>query len=353
MKKTRYILIGILCVLAVTLSGVMAWALKSDRSFKYSPFDDGYFHAGGYKLALEKELPAEGIESLNVQYDMSSNDVCFYTHQKDTIIVKEYLNFTAEEEQLSTVTVNGNVLKIEGKRRSSGSFFGVNCGGSFSGGGYTEIYLPKAFFADYTVSTISGQIEFNGVEAGELHLSSVSGDIRVPSATGKAEISTTSGDVFLEKSEGERSIFTVSGDIHLTDSEGALTAGTTSGDIFIDVQKGVVSVNTVSGDVTIWECNDSVEVGTTSGDVKVIARELSGTLSVGTVSGDVTLSLPEEAVFDFEYDSVSGDCDTFFDNELSYNKRGNSAHGVHGTGGQNKVAVSTTSGDLRVFKYGE
>lgn len=46
-----------------------------------------------YKLVQEKELPAESIDSLEIRY-RNFMSVIFYENSDDTILIREYLNFT-------------------------------------------------------------------------------------------------------------------------------------------------------------------------------------------------------------------------------------------------------------------
>ncbi len=63
------------------------------------------------------------------------------------------------------------------------------------------------------------------------------------------------------------------------------------------------------------------------------------------------LGNPSEPGFNLEFDSESGVCNTFFDEQLSLSKKGTHAEGSCGNGGDAKVKVSTTSGDLRILEY--
>ena len=85
---------------------------------------------------------------------------------------------------------------------------------------------------------------------------------------------------------------------------------------------------------------------TISGEVRVGLIGIQGNLSVTTTSGDVFLQLPSKAEFAFDFDSASGECETFFDEALSFNKKGTSASGVYGNSADMEVKISTTSGDV-------
>ena len=89
---------------------------------------------------------------------------------------------------------------------------------------------------------------------------------------------------------------------------------------------------------------------TISGYVQIFLAELAGDLNISTTSGEVYLRVPETVSLPLDFDSTSGDCSTFFDDQLSFNKKGNKVDGQY-RGGERQVQVSTTSGDLRISQY--
>lgn len=294
MKTLKIVLIIILCGIMLFLGVFLAFALKTDRR-GWNTTPNGL--TGNYELVLNEEVSAEGINSLSVQYGMNSNDVFFFEGTEDKIVIKEYLNFTPEENEISTIQNKDGELVVKGKKRDGFFSFG------FFGGrdGYVEIYLPSGFAGNLSVATVSGDIrtERDFVQMGQLRLSSTSGDI-----------------------------------------------------CFTKIEADSVRISTVSGEIRAAELIGNADLSTTSGDIRVFLKELQGDFSVSTVSGEVSLALPSDAAFDFSFHSVSGECNTFFDDELSFNKKGTDADGTHGSGSNlPKVKISGTSGDLRITEY--
>lgn len=138
---------------------------------------------GGYALVLEKEVAPEGISSLKVDYGMNSNDVYFYQGEGESVVVREYMNFTPNEKQISGVEEKDGGLLIKGARRSSFGFFFVHTKDA-----YTEIYLPAGFIEqleNVNIKTVSGEILSD-----------------IPFAAKKAfSFSSTSGDIWAEGQE--------------------------------------------------------------------------------------------------------------------------------------------------------
>lgn len=400
MRKLAIATIIFLVCTAICLCAILVLALSGKGGFHFGDGGQGY-----YSLAMEKEIPSGDIRSLKIDYGMTYNDVYFYQSEGENIIVREYMNFTPQEKQISRVREEGSRLTIEGVRRNNFLFFSIG-----SRDAYTEIYLPgdmaekleemyvktvsgsicsQLFFGirkDFSVSSTSGDIYFPETRAEKMQISSTSGNVHLPEASAeKITVSTTSGDITLEQAEGnvkisstsgnvildnvrgDINVSTTSGDISLGQTEGNMdissTSGivrlqegrgifdahTISGDIRVEALDGEFRTNTTSGDFTLMKGNGWGKAGTVSGDVKVFLDSLTGDITASTTSGSVDFRFPETVSVTLDFDSTSGECTTFFDQQLRFSKKGNQAEGSYG-GGERKVKVSTVSGDLRITK---
>lgn len=415
MRNLKIGLLVALCVLTAFLCGVFAYGMTDHNIFRI--FRGGYYDGNyvGMHLVLEKEVPMEGIDSISVSYSKNSNDVFLCESQGDMLTIKEYNEVELNENQVSTVSVNGRKLEIKGKKRSSTSV-GVGFFRFGYGGGYTEIWLPASYKGELALATssgditsemdlvlerdlmavsTSGEITMPDVTAGNVLLASTSGNVRLEKietdrngSAGDINISTTSGDIILKQLIGETNIASTSGCVKAEMITGNLQIATTSGEIMVQHIDGNAafnstsgnakimegsgdrSVSTSSGDVTIdgadgsWEIhttsgevrvkgqNDNGSIETTSGDVSLEIEELNGALDINTLSGCVNMKLVQDSAFDFSAETTSGDIDTFFDDDLKFSKKGNSAQGTHGQNPQgNSIRIGTTSGDMRIMKY--
>ncbi len=350
MKNIKIVLIIMLCGFIAFLCGVMGFFMSRKDKNNHAIFFGDDSLLSSYVLAQEKKFDAYNIEEISVDYGMNSNDVFFYMSDTDKLVVKEYLNFEANEQLMSSISLSGNQLTIRGKKRDHNIFFNLSIGRD----GYTEIYLPKTAFRKLQVTTISGNVEsdllfeiekefkisstsgdifFDSVKAEDIQVSTVSGEVKIDDAYGDVDVNTTSGDVYIEGSKGDRELNTVSGEVIIIGMEGEFSINTTSGNVFVKDSKGYG------------------KVGTVSGEVSVSLAKLTGDLKISTTSGDAKLKLPEKVSFVFDYDSTSGDCNTFFEDSLSYNQRRTNAKGTYGNNAVMKVKISTVSGNLSVSKY--
>lgn len=378
MKAAKIVLITVLCGLILFLCSVLGMGMREGSSF-FSRNGGSIF--SNYELVQEWEMSPDAVTQLSVHYGMNNNDVLLYEGTGDKIVIREYANFEMEEGQRTTVRQEENELTVQGRNRSF-MFFYIGAGRH----AYTEIYLPAGFDPDiyiktlsgdivstkdisegnvFEVSSTSGDIRFQSVEAESITASSTSGEIFFEKAAAATiSVSTTSGDIGVQKAEGNVTVSSTSGNILLNEAQGSVSASTTSGDIGVQGGVGEWHASSSSGEIRLSGVNGKFDLNTTSGDIflgdgagcgkahsisgeiSIELARLDGNLSVGTTSGDVRLWLPAEAGFGFDFDSVSGECRTFFDEVLSFNKKGTSASGVYGGNTNTEVVISTTSGDV-------
>lgn len=399
MRKVIISMIVVVSIIALGLCGILVYGLNGNNIF-----------AGGSRtlsethLVLEKEVSLEGIDSISVLYDMNSNDIFLYESDDDKLLVKEYSGFELAENEISTVEVNGNSLEVKGKKRNVRvmSFGNID--------NYTQLWIPssysgsikletssgeiisqfepklkKEFAASSTsgdikipsvsadksdIASISGLIQIDTINAnsninigtssgdirlqqiaGEVNIASISGEIKAAVISGNAQLSTTSGDIAIQRIDGDTETSTTSGEVKILEGKGSREISSSSGDITIQGADGSFNLSTISGEILFQAQAGMGEIETSSGDIRIELSELTGSINLDSISGDVNIKLPESSSFDFEANTTSGDINTFFDDNLSFSKRGNNAVGAYGAEADGKkVDIETTSGDIRVQK---
>lgn len=405
MKQSKLILISILSGIFLVLCGVLIWGivgLDFGEFFKAQKNNCTGFE--NYTKVLEAEVPAEEIEELKLLFDKNSDDIYFYENDSEQILIEEYVNWKLSEKEKTEVTEKNGVLRLDSPRRD----FGIINVGINNRKGYVNVYLPQSYKglievetssgdietgidfvveekADFKASAVSGDIRLLKVQAEKVDISSVSGDMDIEEIVGITDISTTSGDMDIEEITGTTNISTTSGYVDVDTIVGETSVSTVSGDVDVESITGGTSVSTTSGIVEISECIGDLIVSSVSGDITINsvtgktdfdtnsgdiwAEEMSGACNVDTVSGDilfgfaqvngdisvstnsgvVDISIPKDSTVDFEISTTSGDIDTFFDDYLSFNKKGNHASGTYGTGDANHLEISSVSGDVRIM----
>lgn len=361
MKAVKIVLITILCGLIVFLGVVLGIGARAGA---------GFYHGFGrqYELAGEWEIPAAEIESLYIDYSMNSNDVYLYEGTGENIVIREYVTFKQRKEWFSTIEQKGRSLIIKGKRRHSGFFLT----GGFNDDAYIEIYLPPSLLAEVDIVTTSGDIrsekDFESVRSfavesssGDIRLQSVaaekiiagasSGSITFDYAEGNVSAQASSGDIVFHQIVGDAEISTSSGDIQVLGGAGLRNCSASSGSIRLADVAGRFDLHTTSGDIYLENGRGYGEAEASSGDIDIRLSGLEGSLDINTTSGEVGIRIPTDVSFTFAFDSSSGECVTFFDDVLSFNKRGTSAKGDYGSSSDIYINIATSSGDATVRTF--
>lgn len=361
MKSTKIALIAVLSVMILGLCVLLGYGISGGFG-RFGVSGAGW--GGPYKLVQEREFPVEEINSIRIAYTKSSNDVAVYEAEGDSVIVREFANYEAADRELAEIKLQSGNLTVKGPRRANG-FININRHI------YTEIYLPAGYSGELNIGTVSGDISIStdlslkealnlastsgdmytysqNIKATKINAASTSGEIRLSVLEAdEVIVSTTSGDIRIEKADTFVSCASTSGEITVSGGAGDRRISSTSGDIWVKEASGRISVSTTSGEINVSGSEGCGSIGSTSGDVFFSLAELSGDISINTSSGEVTMELPKAVSLEFEAGTSSGEIDTFFDEALSFSKKGNHAAGTVGSGGR-KLEITTTSGDVRI-----
>lgn len=232
----------------------------------------------------------------------------------------------------------------------------------FSGGRKTEVEeieknpplqqtgnLVRVDYVNHT--NISIDYEITAPPDTRVHTKSGSGDQTIDGMQAGIDIETGSGDVRLDKVAGEMRLRTGSGNIRTRDVAGAFEARAGSGDITLEEKgKGDVRIETGSGNIEARGVNGGLSASTGSGDVRVDGVP-ANTWSIKTGSGNAELRLPQDAGFEIDASSSSGNLEV--NHPVTTTVQGrvtDSRKSVRGKvrGGGPEVVVHTGSGNIRV-----
>lgn len=198
----------------------------------------------------------------------------------------------------------------------------------------TQLNLKVPIAASVIAEGVSSDIEVEGLDGGQLELTTVSGDIEVEARAARVEIESVSGDVTFRGRTSRASVETVSGEIDIADVDGEVKVTTVSGDI--ELAGGLVTLarfETVSGDLRL-----ALEVGD------------GGRLNVDSMSGDVAMTLPESQQGDFSAQTFSGDIRSDFGTpDRGGRGPGRRLDHREGEGGA-LIRVESFSGDVRITR---
>lgn len=183
----------------------------------------------------------------------SSMDIEIYKSESG----RNYVEYYDTDDWTSHVEVKDHVLKFttedKGKHKAVVSLgFGKDTA--------ARLYLADAEYKEIAVTTLSGYVTIQDVNAGTVNVSASSGDIDLADATAKQmELKASSGDIDLERCDAEEfDIRTSSGDVDMEITAGRtyrFETKTNSGDV--DVPDGdadseyLCKIVTSSGDVDV------------------------------------------------------------------------------------------------------
>ena len=338
---------------------------------------------GTVKLVNTQTADLKEIDELTVDY--AADDIVFYTSDTEEMILKEYKNYTPDNNDFTKITQHGTTLSLKGSTHDMNQWlFHPNRYGRM------EIYLPADYSKSLTVSTASGEIDsdlvlhlthleasstsgditLNEIYAEEVQSSTTSGNITYSIAEGKRSFSSSSGDIKILGGNGDTSVSTTSGGITVNNCIGSLNSESSSGDVRIEASSGKKELETTSGEITVSDSDGYTSASSSSGDIRITELAGAGNFSttsgevkvefaedaaaidqdieIDTSSGDVVLGLPRELQFQFSAQVSSGDIRTSFDDQLSYNKDHKNASGNVGANPSIKIDISTTSGNIDI-----
>lgn len=297
MKKVMVLLFtAALCALLLCGCRMSARSSVGLSSFRYDHAEQ--YTGGGATLT-------DVVERVEIHW--LSGSVAVQAHGKNTISFSEEANRKLTEDDCLYYRLDGTTLLIQFCRSGRWDLNGLEKD-------LTVLLPEELLLKDLKIDSVSAEIAAEGIGTEEADLNTVSGDIRLTDCiiTKLAELDTVSGAAAAE----------------LTQPLESLRAGTVSGRVEIAAPE----IGAFHGDSTS---------GAVSLAVDIAPRELD----IDTVSGDVILSLPEEADFALEVDTVSGN----FSSELPCAQKNGRYLCGSGTG---IYEIDTTSGDIRLQRGG-
>jgi hypothetical protein len=190
-----------------------------------------------------------------------------------------------------------------------------------------QLQVPRA--AAVTLEAVSADLRINGVE-GELHASSVSGDVQADVGSTDVSLETVSGDIKLRAPTRRAELHSVSGDILASGGHGSVKSEAVSGDV--NISGGPfesVSAESVSGDIIV-DC----------------ALDAASELSAESLSGDINIRLAQAPNASVSLKTFSGDLGGEFGPKAGDTRKFEAVLG----GGKGRIDLHSFSGDIRLGK---
>ena len=286
----------------------------------------GFFCETGQRTASHRvtgtTLPAQDVKGIDVQ--LTNGDVTIHLSEDAEADVL----LDGDVDHLEVRMSEEGVLSIRQGNTASSTFFFLRGLASAD----VELTLPRRFWDFIRISTAHGDIEIDdGLEAGQLHIKTSSGDARAQDAACT-----------------ELSFKSASGDLECGGNIGSLQAETASGDIDLSGNFGEVHAGAASGDIELSGGVQKLRCASSSGDVEIHSDILPQEMELSSKSGDCTAFLPGGQGFTLQFSTVSGDLQTDF--ELVGPVGARSGEAMYLDGGGRTFHISSVSGDLELYQ---
>lgn len=315
---------GSLVGLALIAIGVLALVLNfSNQQPVFNFFSFGNNLAS---INDSKEVAGEKINSIDI--NSTSTGVYVYPSTRDTIQIELTGDVSSKLKDSFILEVNErkDKLEINVKRKSE---VVVNIFGAVTVNTRLEVHVPEKYYETMKITTSSGKITIEDLEAKTIDLRASSGSL----------------NVFNISAEKGLDIQTSSGRIHVKDSKASrVSARASSGSVSFDSLKGEkINVATSSGSIQLRDSEGEISVAASSGSVIINNKQLTGDINVATSSGRVEMSFKEtpSAIIDFKGSSGRGNV-TIPGISFEQNSN-NNIYGKVGTGDYH-ITVRTSSG---------
>ncbi len=277
------------------------------------------------KIDEKKIASLEGIREILIT--TQSTDIKIIPTNESRLTAQLHGSFSSLQKDyrpMVTAIAEGPELKIQI----------LNNDGFFRGSLKLDIYLPEQYTYGLGIVSASGDIIYNSVtELDNITLSTSSGDI-----TGKS--------ITVKKGTVESS----SGDIHIHGSFEDIDCRTSSGDIVGEIVKSQkTKLKTTSGNIICKGEPGNADFHSTSGDLNLEYLTFKNSLTAGCTSGNINLKLPQDAQFNFNFHTTSGDIMVSKAFLLTRKGIDDNKHLQGSVGTENNhIVLETTSGDIRI-----
>ncbi|MDF2927747.1 MAG: hypothetical protein K0R57_6661 [Paenibacillaceae bacterium] len=273
------------------------------------------------QMANELRYSLKGISFLTISYD--EEKITFFESDGDDLVIKEYMTENKSSYYAKVTERNESIHISEGGK----PFFKDG----FSR--YIEVYLPKSYNENLTVTSTNGDIDFSGMSLllSVLRIDNSSGNVTLDNAVASdIHISSTSGTLNLGNIEANQiRLETTSGSVICTELDGNITYTSTSGNA--DIKSAIGSGSYKASN---------------SGSLNVVYAEVNGDLSFFNKNDSITLTLPDNLEFEFQATTKNGSVSATFQQDLAIN--GRTTSGVVGDNPTVTVKAETNDGDIMV-----
>ena len=202
---------------------------------------------GDIMLIHDEEYEVAEIETIEIRSVSSDINIINTDEERIRVVI-----YDVENKRIEITDRNGRLV-IRNQHRTFCFIFCINTSHRNS---RINVYMPKEYQGNIIINTVSGDVEIEEYQNSNMNIRTVSGNVRVSSAS----------DVNINTVSGRTNISTVSN----------------------------VEFRSVSGNLTVENILEGLRINSTSGNINVTNAEISSDSTIRTVSGYVKLSNLED-----------------------------------------------------------
>jgi|GEM_PF-7049373 len=144
--------------------------------------------------------------------------------------------------------------------------------------------------AVFIATELKLKIEITVPKFYHVSVKSSGGEVKVSSITGVLKVETASDGIYINNHTGDADLKTAGGDIKDVNFKGKVTAFTAGGDITLDGAEGEINSTTAGGDIKLNYAgtNKGIYLKSNGGNIKIFLPELfKATLDISATGGDI------------------------------------------------------------------
>ena len=289
-KGLGYTLIILLGIVAVGISGGLAYLIKSGKSFNFNLNIIGF----GYSKTLVESKEYDKVKDINI--DNKTADIFVETNDEDKVLVEIY----SDNEKKHEISENEETINV---------LFDTKPTMGITKQSKIIVKVPSTYEKKFSVYSTTSDIKLDNFENMNFFAKLSTGDIDGTDLK-EAEIKVTTGDINL-KNVKNISYRSTTGDVNIESADNAKIKSTT-------------------GNISIKNINSSIDIDNRTGDVNINKANIVTNSSISLTTGDVRIKELTGAYIDTE--SKTGDI------KVNNNDRKS----------DNEIKIKTTTGDIIV-----
>ena len=288
------------------------------------------------------ELPAEGLDSLEVRSDGGSVTV-ERVLGADVVTLDGEIHIHAASTRTAGNKADDITLEFSAEGTTALLVLDIPRSAQPAWG---ELILTVPEDFDGHIETENAPVVVDGLD-GDLRVVTTNGAVTVNDVAGSIDLVSTNGMIVADRIAGDAQLRTTNARVEVTELVGAVDFDTTNGAVDLSSILGSVDGRTTNGKVTLDDHRGSFDISTTNAKLDIATDFADGGQGhASSTNGHIDLSLPSDVSTTLDAETTNGDIDIDgleYDGQLHEDW----ASIIIGSG-DGKLVLSTTNGSIDV-----